>query len=229
MPRFRWLTYANVVSTLCLFVVLGGAAYAVSVAKHSVGTKQLKRNAVVSKKVADGSLRAVDFGAGQLPQGPQGAQGEQGSQGPQGGQGATGPAGPTAGAATSAAGTPPVTPSPRTTAGATQITAPSAGKLMVLGRFESANWQCLNIAGPCTLAVGLYVDGQPVAGTLASANLPAGSNVTAFGSYDHFGVSAPVQAGTHTVRLQATETAGLSTAGLESIQGLSVGAILLGG
>jgi hypothetical protein len=36
------LTYANVVSTLCLFLLLGGEAYAATqLPKNSVGTKQL--------------------------------------------------------------------------------------------------------------------------------------------------------------------------------------------
>jgi hypothetical protein len=46
------LTYANVVSTLCLFILLGGGAYAaVKLPKSSVGTKQLKKNAVTTAKI----------------------------------------------------------------------------------------------------------------------------------------------------------------------------------
>lgn len=48
----RRLTYANVVSTLALFLVLaGGAAYAAKVAKKSVGPAQLKANAVTTAKI----------------------------------------------------------------------------------------------------------------------------------------------------------------------------------
>jgi hypothetical protein len=53
-PKMRAkLTYSNVVSTLCLFLLLGGgAAYAVShLGKNSVGTKQLKKNAVTTAKI----------------------------------------------------------------------------------------------------------------------------------------------------------------------------------
>ncbi|HEU4598919.1 MAG TPA: hypothetical protein VFS26_04170, partial [Solirubrobacterales bacterium] len=79
------LTYANVMSSIAVFVVLGGAAFAATqLPKNSVGTKQLKKNAVVSSKVKNGSLKAADFGAGQLPAGPQGAQGPQGPAGPAG-------------------------------------------------------------------------------------------------------------------------------------------------
>ena len=48
------LTYANVIiSTLCLFLLLGGgAAYAASqLGKNSVGTKQLKKNSVTTAKI----------------------------------------------------------------------------------------------------------------------------------------------------------------------------------
>src|SRR6185295_3088270 len=47
------LTYANVVSTICLVLLLGGgAAYAAShLAKNSVGTKQLKKNSVTTEKI----------------------------------------------------------------------------------------------------------------------------------------------------------------------------------
>jgi hypothetical protein len=70
------LTYANVVSTVCLFVLLGGGAYAATkLPKGSVGSAQLKRNAVTSSKVKNRSLRAVDFKRGQLPAGPRGPAG----------------------------------------------------------------------------------------------------------------------------------------------------------
>jgi hypothetical protein len=47
------LTYANVISTLCLFPLLGGgAAFAAShLRKNSVGSKQLKKNSVTTAKI----------------------------------------------------------------------------------------------------------------------------------------------------------------------------------
>ena len=93
----RNLTPSLIVSVLALVVALGGVGYAASVLpKNSVGTKQLKQNAVVSKKVKDFSLLAKDFKKGQIPPGPQGPQGSQGPQGPQGAAGETGPRGPSA-------------------------------------------------------------------------------------------------------------------------------------
>ena len=85
------LTYANVMSSIAVFVVMGGGAYAATtVAKNSVGANQIKSNAVNSAKVKDGSLLATDFKAGQLPAGPQGAAGAAGATGA---TGATGPKG----------------------------------------------------------------------------------------------------------------------------------------
>ncbi len=72
------LTYANVVSSLCLFLLLGGgAAFAASqLAKNSVGSRQLKKNAVVTAKIknravtgaklAPGAVTAANVAAGSL-------------------------------------------------------------------------------------------------------------------------------------------------------------------
>jgi hypothetical protein len=65
MTRIRSkLTYANLISTICLFLLLGGgAAFAAShLGKNSVGNKQLKANAVTGAKVKDGSLSGADIG-----------------------------------------------------------------------------------------------------------------------------------------------------------------------
>jgi len=56
------LTYANVMATVAVFIALGGGAYAVGVAKNSVGKKQLKKNAVTGAKVKNGSLGLADAG-----------------------------------------------------------------------------------------------------------------------------------------------------------------------
>jgi hypothetical protein len=79
------------IGLLALCVVLTGTAYAASLPKDSVGTRQLKdgavsaakikRNAVSSPKVRNRSLRAKDFKAGQLPRGPKGPKGDKGDQG----------------------------------------------------------------------------------------------------------------------------------------------------
>ncbi|MDP9134097.1 MAG: collagen-like protein [Actinomycetota bacterium] len=88
---------------LALFLVLGGTAYAATtLPAKSVGTKQLKANAVTSAKIRDGSLRKKDFAPRQLPAGPRGQNGAAGPTGPIGPAGPTGPTGAT-GPATGAA------------------------------------------------------------------------------------------------------------------------------
>ncbi|HET6656357.1 MAG TPA: hypothetical protein VFG61_00540 [Gaiellaceae bacterium] len=113
--KLRLPSPALVIACLALAVSLGESAYAVtSLPRASVGTKQLKSDAVVaskvangaigasqlhgnavsSSKVADGSLHASDFAAGELPAGPPGPQGPQGPQGVQGLRGFQGIQGP---------------------------------------------------------------------------------------------------------------------------------------
>lgn len=53
------LTYANVMSSLAVFLVLaGGTAIAAGLAKNSVGPKQLKKGAVTAAKIKDGAVNA---------------------------------------------------------------------------------------------------------------------------------------------------------------------------
>jgi hypothetical protein len=85
------LTYANVMATFAVFIALGGGAYAaLRLPANSVGAKQIKKNAVNSSKVANGSLLAGDFKAGQLPAGAQGPQGIAGPKGAAGDPGTNG-------------------------------------------------------------------------------------------------------------------------------------------
>jgi hypothetical protein len=91
MKRFvPHLTYANVVATLALFLVLsGGAAYAASrLAKNSVGSAQLKKNAVTPAKLSQASKATLSGTTG-----PKGSTGPEGPSGPQGVPGKEGSAG----------------------------------------------------------------------------------------------------------------------------------------
>jgi hypothetical protein len=89
---------AMFVACLALMIALSGTGYAVTaLPRNSVGTAQLKNDAVNSAKVKKGSLLGSDFAAGQLPageDGPAGPMGPAGSAGPKGETGAQGPAGP---------------------------------------------------------------------------------------------------------------------------------------
>jgi hypothetical protein len=72
-----------VVACIALIVALGGTGYAaITLPRNSVGTKQLRPNAVTSGKVRNGSLTARDFRTSSLPRGPRGAQGPKGDSAP---------------------------------------------------------------------------------------------------------------------------------------------------
>ena len=90
MPRLHLPppTYANVMSTLGVFIALGGVSWAAAtLPRNSVGTTQLKRNAVTGAKIKDGTVGSADLAKGVLVTGPQGPTGLTGP------TGATGPAG----------------------------------------------------------------------------------------------------------------------------------------
>ena len=57
MKRLRSkLSYANVMATIAVFIALGGAAYAAGLPKNSVGSKQIKNNAVTGAKIKKGAV-----------------------------------------------------------------------------------------------------------------------------------------------------------------------------
>jgi hypothetical protein len=89
MHRIRGkLTFSNVVASIALFIALaGGTAYAASqLDKESVGTRQLKKEAVTPNKLSKSAKQTLTGAAG--PTGPAGASG---AQGPKGDRGEPGP------------------------------------------------------------------------------------------------------------------------------------------
>jgi hypothetical protein len=82
------LTYANVVSSIALFIALGGTGYAVTkLPRNSVGNRQLKANAVTSGKIRRGAVQSSDLA-------PTARSASRGPRGPEGPVGAAGPTGP---------------------------------------------------------------------------------------------------------------------------------------
>jgi hypothetical protein len=86
---------ATVIACVALLSSLGGVSYAdvLNVPVNSVGTKNLKANAVISSKVKNHSLLAVDFKPGELSAGapgPKGDKGDAGAPGPKGDKGDAG-------------------------------------------------------------------------------------------------------------------------------------------
>jgi type VI protein secretion system component Hcp len=82
----KHLTYANVASTACIFVLLGGSAYAAV----SVTGKDVKNGTITSADIKDHSLRARDFKQSDLPVGPRGPKGDPGRDGAAGAKGEPG-------------------------------------------------------------------------------------------------------------------------------------------
>jgi hypothetical protein len=83
MMRQR-LTYANVMSTIAVFVVLGGTGYAATrLARNSVGSPQIRNGAIKNVDISSATKRSL-----------RGKRGAKGPTGLAGTAGATGPAGP---------------------------------------------------------------------------------------------------------------------------------------
>ncbi len=122
MSRFRpKLTYSNVISTLCLFLLVGGGtAFAASeLGKESIGARQLKKEAVTPAKLSAKAKSALTGPAG--PAGPKGATGAAGPAGP------AGPAGTSATVATELVNA--VTANDATTVKETSVACPSGTAL----------------------------------------------------------------------------------------------------
>ena len=147
-----------------LLVALGGTASAASflVARNSVGSAQ----------VINHSLRRIDFKRGQLPRGPRGKPGPHGpvgARGPTGTQGGPG----LATAAVTSISNPPFSPqaSLRST---TVDVRETFGGIFGEGRLDTLTFTCSPAGTTCSMGVGLYLDGAPFPGTLAT--VPSGTS-----------------------------------------------------
>ena len=86
LPR---LSYANVLSTVAVFIAMGGTSYAVAtgsidsreIRNNTLGSGDVRNNTLRSRDVRNGALIAADFRPGQLPAGPQGPAGPRGPAG----------------------------------------------------------------------------------------------------------------------------------------------------
>jgi hypothetical protein len=87
MSRPR-LSYANVVSSLALFIAIGGTSYAAATLPHnSVGASQIRSSAVGSSEIKNGAVHLADI-AKTTTKSLRGAQGPPGPVGPAGAPGA---------------------------------------------------------------------------------------------------------------------------------------------
>ena len=178
------LTYANTMSTIAVFVALGGGAYAVSVPRNSVGPTQLKANAVTAAKVKNRSLLASDFKRGQLILGTAARADDQ---------------------------DPPTAPSGTDVAKMT-LTTRSAGKIFVIGSLRDPFLSCDSDAG-CSAQWGAYVNNKPVPNTgLTLAALPDESDGFSFNML--YGVTTEnVAPGSHVIRIARTDSPNITSVG----------------
>jgi hypothetical protein len=132
-------------ATLAMFIALGGGAYAVTVPRNSVGSAQLKKNAVDTRAVHDRSLTAKDLRSGTLPLDVAGKADDV---------------------------DPPV---PKPAAIKTMVLkTSSAGTIFVLGVLRDPFVTCALVT-PCSAHWGVYVDGKPVPESGLALQADAGS------------------------------------------------------
>lgn len=171
------LTYANVVATLALFIALGGVSYAaVKLPANSVGSKQLKNNAVTLKKISPKTRKALTGQAGATgAAGAQGSKGETGAPGADGANGtdgtdgtdgavgatgATGPTGPSDVYAANLSGSLEVNPG--SIVPVRTLTVP-AGNYQISATAKLINWKFGQVSQPqraeCWMTADQYLDG----------------------------------------------------------------------
>jgi hypothetical protein len=189
----RHLTYANVVASLALFLALGGAAFAATqLPRNSVGTGQLKAEAVTAGKIAKKTRNQLKGDRGAT--GPQGPQGKTGAKGAAGAKGATGAKGDTG--ARGPAG-----------AAGTDGTGPA---FEVFGTMKTIGAGATAIVGE-NLGAGAYVSSANV---VVEATAPGTVTCTLSGGGEasaNFGVAGQIT----TLSLSATRT--LGSAGAETL------------
>ena len=148
--RFRSsLTYANVMATVAVFLVLGGSAVAATqLSRNSVGTNQLKPRSVTTGRL---SRSAINFLRSQVgPQGPRGKTGAKGATGARGPQGVPG----LSGYSVVAASVPASTTSPK------DVTARCPAGTRVLGGGVAANGDALDVFVTSSAASGAAWSGS---------------------------------------------------------------------
>jgi hypothetical protein len=167
------LTYANVISTLCLFLVLGGgAAFAAGqLAPNSVGSKQLKNAAVTGPKIKRASIEATKLTQLAIST-LQGQKGPRGQRGATGATGARGPAGATGGKGERGATGPQGPQGPQGTAG--NAGAGATVLSTATPAFKGAHPGFLSVERPAGVPTGIYcltpTNGVDISHPLASAN-----------------------------------------------------------
>lgn len=193
------LTYANVMSSVAVFLVLGGgAAFAAGqLGKNSVGSKQLKKNAVTTAKIKKGavtgakvkagSLKASNFAAGQLPAGPKGDTGPSFGAFGNGGCGAL--------------------EEPFEVCASTgSVNLPSSGHVLLIASAEWDNDD--NSVPPDSGDCRLSVNGSPVSRDVSFGENTSTHGIDEGGSITMNWITGPLSAGSHSFAFECREESG---------------------
>jgi hypothetical protein len=217
-------------------LVVGGGAYALASSTNVTITVCVSHNGGTLYRAKRCAKRDKQLSwSKQGPTGPQGKQGPRGIQGPQGSQGAqgvqgakgdtggVGPVGPTVGALAGGATPPGLAGNAHVIVTTTTIHLTTASSVLATATpTPDLEPQCPS-AG-CTIHLGLYLDGQP----MASSDEPLSGGASAvLGSYEPLqGLADGVAAGDHTLTLQFVDTStGFinATAGSATVSGVALG------
>jgi hypothetical protein len=198
------LTYANVMSSIAVFLVLGGGAAiaAGQLGKNSVGSKQLKKNAVTTAKIKKGavtgakvkagSLKASNFAAGQLPAGPKG---DKGDTGPSFGAFANGGCGGLGEEFDTCVST-------------GSVNLPSSGHVLLIASGEWDNDDPETPEPPDSGECRLSVDGNPVSQEVTFGEQTVTHGINEGGSISMNWITNSLSAGSHSFAFECRETDG---------------------
>ena len=221
--RFRRPSPAILIACTALLVALSGTSVAAiaNVPLLSVGTPQLKSNAVTSPKVKNRSLLAVDFKKGQVPRGQRGPQGPVGPSGPAGPAGVASPgyvAQVTSQTSTAAATT--TSTGFVDLAGAAETVTVPAGEQSRLYVLFTAESRCTGGGALQFCGVRVLVDGNeisPAAGNdfAFDSNESGTANAGYLASHALARVTDTLPAGNHTVKVQFRSTTAATTLRLD--------------
>jgi hypothetical protein len=199
------LSYSRVVSTLALFLALGGGAYALSLGKNDVKSRHISKGAVKSSDVAKNTLRSADVERDSLKGSDILETTFDISQFSAAASTPFDPAGPIRCDPELGTG-PPFVP-----CGTAALTTPAQGRILALAAGE-----LLAEPDPASGYCRLYVDGTEVAGMPLRSRSDQGFSLS--------GTSGRLPAGAHTAELRCTESAGEVRA-----EAYGVTAVLVGG
>jgi hypothetical protein len=180
------LTYGNVVSSMALFIALGGTSYALTLPRNSVGSQQIRKGAVRAPEVRSGAVGSSEVKDRSLRVQDLSTTARESLRGQTGAPGATGPAGP-----------PAITYRAAISSGGAKVRgnaigATTRGMNEVLVRFDRSVDDCVSTATLATVENGGTV--TPPAGRITVARESGSVLVRTFNA-----AGSPAQLGFHLI------------------------------